>query len=208
METLKIIPAAVAALIPADQLAITKRNLKEFSGVIQQLATALEKCPKIGETGNMKEHPLIFHYFTGGNDIFICEYDQDDLMYGYGILNGDLPNSEWGYFSLSALKKISHYNIEYFSDEKSIEAALYTAYPKYFKNLQSMGNWLDDDEQVKNYIVDNWDFYEGEGLEQAFKKWKALPKEQRTEKELEHICKTIGQVAIEKNDPPEWLPVV
>jgi hypothetical protein len=208
METLKAIPAAVAALIPADQLKITKRNLREFTEAIKRLETALNKCPKLGETDGMKEHPLMFHYFTGGNDIFICEYDRDDLMYGYGILNGDLPNSEWGYFSVSALTKVRHYNIEYFSDDKSIEAALHTAYPNYFKKPPSMGNWLDDGQQVINYMVDVWDLYEGEGLEEAFKKWEALPKEQRTETELEHICKTTGQIDFDQNDPPEWLPKV
>jgi len=57
MEALTTIPAAVAALIPVAQLEITKNNLQEFSEAIQRLEAALKKCPNIGETDNMNEHP-------------------------------------------------------------------------------------------------------------------------------------------------------
>jgi len=69
-------------------------------------------------------------------------------------------------------------------------------------------NWLDDDEQVKNYIVDFYGLYEGDGLEQAFKKWKSLPKEKRTEKRLDYICDSIANFFFDPYEPPEWLPVV
>jgi len=133
METLKTIPEAVAALIPCGQLYVTKRNIKEFQDAISRLETALNKCPAIGVTGGMKEHPAIFHYFYGGTDIYICEYDRKDLMYGYAILGGDLQNSEWGSFSLSELTKINQLNIDYHFKEQSIEAALYSSYPDFFK---------------------------------------------------------------------------
>jgi len=69
-------------------------------------------------------------------------------------------------------------------------------------------NWLNDDEQVKDYMMDVWDLYENEGIEKAFKKWKALPKEQRTESELDRICRFTGQIIINQNDPSDWMPVV
>jgi hypothetical protein len=138
METIKTIPPEVAAIIPAAQLAITKENLKEFSGAIQRLETALKKCPKIGETDGMKEHPAIFHYFYGSSDIFICEYDRGDQMFGFAILGGDLRNSEWGYFSLRTLTSIPQLNIDYHFTEQSIEAARYEAYPKHYKKPQSL----------------------------------------------------------------------
>jgi hypothetical protein len=59
-------------------------------------------------------------------------------MFGYAILGGDLKNSEWGYISRFSLVKIPELNIEYFSPEQSIEAALYTAYPHYFKKPKSL----------------------------------------------------------------------
>ena len=138
MVKLKTIPAAVAALIPVVQLKITKNNLIEFSDAIERLKDQLNKCPNIRETDGMKEHPAIFHYFYGSTDIFICEYNKNDLMFGYAILGGDLRNSEWGYFNLSDLTSIWQYNIDYHFEEQSIEAALYNLHPNHFKKPQSL----------------------------------------------------------------------
>ena len=138
MEVLKSIPPEVAALIPKVQLKITRGNLMEFSDCILRLQTQLEKCPNIHETENMKEHPAIFHYFYGSTDIYICEFDRNDYMFGYAILGGDLVNSEWGYFNLPDITSIWQYNIDYHFPEQSIEAALYRAYPKHFKKPQSL----------------------------------------------------------------------
>ena len=139
MKTLKTIPAAVAAIIPFAQLKITKRNLREFTGPIIHLEKLLEECPKIGKTDGMKEHPAIFHYFFGGSDFYICEYDPaDGQMFGYAILNGDLRNSEWGYFSVQQFTNSIYMNIDYHFEKQSIEAALYEAYPKHFKKPASM----------------------------------------------------------------------
>ena len=138
MEILKEIPPAVAALIPAQQLKVTNGNLKEFAEAIKRLEATLEKCPKIGETDGMEEHPAIFHYFYGSSDIFICEYDRGDQMFGFAILSGDIRNSEWGYFSLRTLTSIPQLNIDYHFAEQSIEAARHEAYPDNYKKPQSL----------------------------------------------------------------------
>jgi hypothetical protein len=138
MKTIKTIPDEVAALIPADQLEITRGNLRKFSDSIRRLQTALQKCPKIGGTDRLEEHPAIFHYFYGSNDIYICEFDGKDEMFGYAVLGGDIFNSEWGYFQLSDLTKIPKLYIDYHFAEQSIEAALYTAYPNDFKKPLSL----------------------------------------------------------------------
>jgi len=133
MELLKTIPPEVAALIPKAQLKITKGNLREFSDSILYLQKQLEKCPLIRATQRMKAHPAIFHYFYGATDIYICEYDKKDYMFGFAILNGDLHNSEWGYFDLTELTSNIFYNIDYHFPEQSIEMALYSTYPNYYK---------------------------------------------------------------------------
>ena len=138
MGKLTTIPNEIAALIPVIQAMMTKENLESYTEAIERLAKALEKCPKIGETNNMEEHPAIFHYFFGATDIFICEYDREDLLFGYNILNGDLQNSEWGYTSLSEITKIPQFNIDYHWEDQSIEAALYKAYPEYFEKPRSL----------------------------------------------------------------------
>ena len=100
MKVLKSIPSEVAALIPKMQLEFTKENLSEFSDAILRLQARLKKCPIIKETDKMKEHPAVFHYFYDETDIYICEYDRKEDMFGFAILNSDIFNSEWGYFSL------------------------------------------------------------------------------------------------------------
>ena len=116
-----------------------KNNLWEFQDEIQRLKIALKLCPVIGVTDGAKEHTAFFHYFFGGSDFYICEYDpKNGLMFGYGILNGDLQNSEWGYFDVLEFTQSKYMNIDYNFQEQTIEAALYTAYPNYFKKPQSL----------------------------------------------------------------------
>jgi hypothetical protein len=128
----------LAALVPSAQYAVTIRRKKAFQEPLKQLETQLAKCPKLGKTNRMKEHPAIFHYFCGGTDIYICEFDGEDILFGYTILNGDLHNSEWGYTSLSEIAAIPVMNIDYYFEEQSIEAALYRSYPNYFKKPASL----------------------------------------------------------------------
>ena len=70
----------------------------------QQLA----KLPRLYETEDipLKEKPIHLHFFIGGCDWFISEYDGDDLFFGYAILNNDFENGEWGYVSFEELKGI------------------------------------------------------------------------------------------------------
>jgi hypothetical protein len=128
----------VADLIPNAQDAITIEHIEAFEDVLATLENQLAKCPKLGGTEGKKEHPAIFHYFYGGTDIYICEFDGEDTMFGFTILNGDLGNSEWGYSSLEEITSIPQMNIDYYFEEQSIEAALYRKYPDYFKKPASL----------------------------------------------------------------------
>jgi hypothetical protein len=81
----------------------------------------------------VREHPAMFHYFTGGTDMYICEYDRvDGLMFGFTILNGDLPNSEWGYIDVNGIRTFPVFYLDYHFEEQSIEAALYRQHPDYY----------------------------------------------------------------------------
>jgi len=135
MKAQTTIPPAVAAIIPYSQLAVTKQYLYTFTREIEHLEKQLSKCPRLKQTDGMKEHPAMFHYFYGGTDMYICEYDPEDgLMFGFVILNGDLQNAEWGYVSLKEILPITVMNIDYHFEEQSIEAALHESYPHHFKN--------------------------------------------------------------------------
>ena len=67
----------------------------------------LAKIPKLYETENipLKDKLIYLHFFIGGCDWYICEYDGDDLFWGFAHL-GDEQCAEWGYISLSELKSI------------------------------------------------------------------------------------------------------
>ncbi len=74
--------------------------------------------------------------------------------------------------------------------------------------MKSKVNWIDNDGRVKDYIADVYGLYEGEGLEEAFKKWKSLPKEKRTERKLSFICDSVANFYFDPCEPPKWLPAV
>jgi hypothetical protein len=76
----------------------------------------LDQIPCLYETEStpLEEKLIYLHFFIGGCDWFIAEYDGEDLFFGFVILNGDTINSEWGYFSFSDLKsqKVSYLEID------------------------------------------------------------------------------------------------
>jgi len=67
----------------------------------------LAKIPKLYETEKtpLRDKMIYLHFFIGGCDWYIAEYD-GDLFWGYAILNGDFDMAEWGYISLEELKSI------------------------------------------------------------------------------------------------------
>ena len=68
----------------------------------------LAKIPRLYETEDipLKDKLIYLHFFIGGCDWFIAEYDGEDLFWGYAILNGDLLNAEWGYISFTEMKEV------------------------------------------------------------------------------------------------------
>lgn len=68
----------------------------------------LAKIPKLYETEEipLKDKLIHLHFFIGGCDWYIAEFDGDDLFWGYAILNGDYQNAEWGYISFNELKEV------------------------------------------------------------------------------------------------------
>ena len=68
----------------------------------------LSKIPKLYETEiiPLQDKLIYLHFFIGGCDWYIAEYDREDLFWGFAILNDDFQNAEWGYISFSELKSI------------------------------------------------------------------------------------------------------
>ena len=68
----------------------------------------LDKIPRLYETEKvlLKEKKIYLHFFIGGCDWYIAEYDGDDMFWGFAILNNDYEMAEWGYISFRELKSI------------------------------------------------------------------------------------------------------
>ena len=102
----------VEKLIPYLQLQSLKEGEKEIErGVrdeplfLDDLNEAYKLVPPIyGQDGKRMNAVAYFHYFAGGSDWYITEYNKDtNEAYGYVILNGDTQMSELGYIDIAGL---------------------------------------------------------------------------------------------------------
>lgn len=62
-----------------------------------------------GTEGIPTEEKIIhLHFFVAGCDWYAAEYDpEQELCFGYAILNEDYQNAEWGYFSIAELRDVT-----------------------------------------------------------------------------------------------------
>jgi len=69
----------------------------------------LAKIPRLYETEHIsiKDKEIHLHFFIGGSDWYVVEYDGEDQFFGFAILNNDHINSEWGHFSFEDLKSFN-----------------------------------------------------------------------------------------------------
>jgi hypothetical protein len=86
-------------LLPKMQYWMMRENPKVYADEINRMNEIVAKIPRLYETDDKPVHPLSLHYFVGGCDWYIAEWDRQDSFFGYAILNGDYDNSEWGYIN-------------------------------------------------------------------------------------------------------------
>ncbi len=60
----------------------------------------------------LSEKLIYLHFFLGNSDWYVCEFNGQDTFWGFVILNGDLLNAEWGYFTLRKLDQLNVRNVE------------------------------------------------------------------------------------------------
>ena len=91
-----------------DHVADNKEKTLENEMWNEPSKERLDKIPRLYETEKIPiEEKLIYlHFFIGSCDWYVAEFDGDDTFWGYAILNGDLQNAEWGYFSFSELRDV------------------------------------------------------------------------------------------------------
>lgn len=67
----------------------------------------LSDIPKLYETDHisLKDKVIYMHFFIGGCDWYIAEYDAEDgLFFCFAILHSDFQNAEWGYILFDDLR--------------------------------------------------------------------------------------------------------
>lgn len=77
----------------------------------------LNNLPVFHSTENisLEEKVIHMHFFIGGCDWYVVEYSpEEQLFFGFAILNNDYEMAEWGYFSLQELAglKISFVEVD------------------------------------------------------------------------------------------------
>ena len=66
----------------------------------------LEKIPAFYSTEKtpLKEKVIHMHFFIGGCGWYAAEYNpEEQIFFGFAILNNDYDMAEWGYFSFKEL---------------------------------------------------------------------------------------------------------
>jgi hypothetical protein len=147
-------------LIPRSQLIVMMHSPKAHAAEIKRLNGIVENMPQIYETDGLKgRHPLSLHYFLGGCDWYITEWDRDDTFFGYAILNNDVELSEWGYLSRSEILGIEAalhkqgsvfkaivLNLDLHCYDETVEGALFKKNPEYFWKYDPTNPQEDDGE--------------------------------------------------------------
>ena len=60
---------------------------------------------------------IYLHFFLGGCDWYVAEFDGEDRFFGFAILNNNQHNAEWGYFSLQELRDLKVGMLEIYTDK-------------------------------------------------------------------------------------------
>ena len=71
----------------------------------KQLSKIPAFCP--ADNTPLKEKVIYVHFFIGGSDWYAAEYSpEEQLFFGFAILNNDYEMAEWGYFSFKELREL------------------------------------------------------------------------------------------------------
>ena len=99
----------------------------------------LSKIPTFYSTENipLKEKVIRMHLFIGGCDWYVVEYSlEEQLFFGFVILNSDYEMAEWGYFSL---KELSEIKVEFLEVDRDLHFT--PAKAKDIENIKKAQGW-------------------------------------------------------------------
>ena len=100
----KLIPAEQYKMILESTRGEEGEHFKKIIKEVSDKARAIQGKTEIYTPE--RKHPLAFKYVIGHTSFYISEWDGEDSLFGYTVLNGDTQNSEWGYISLDEIKDL------------------------------------------------------------------------------------------------------
>lgn len=101
------------------------------------------------------------HYFIGNSDWYICEVDDNNVGFGFAILNGDTQNAEYGYIDLTEITTLTiqgfiQTELDIYNDDSiSMEHAIVEKYPELRNELLEESVDLADSFKSENIGTDN-----------------------------------------------------
>jgi hypothetical protein len=111
-------------IMPNHQKSIVKGN-NELSSVIEDLNKDVAEIPKIyAQDGKGKQAIVYLHYFYGGSDWYITEYNGENEFFGFTVLNGDYEMAEFGYISVEELVTDGRIELDFYWERKTLKEAL------------------------------------------------------------------------------------
>lgn len=134
------------------------------------------------------------HYFIGSSDWYVSEVDEDNMGFGFAIVNGDTQNAEYGYIDLNEVTTLTingftQTELDIYNDNSiSMEHAIVEKYPELKEEL------LETEQKIKNdndYAVELADWIIQHGLESSVSQ--------------ENLTISYDVILEYTNTPKEWL---
>lgn len=101
------------------------------------------------------------HYYIGSSDWYVSEVDEDNMSFGFAIVNGDTQNAEYGYIDLNevttlTLNGFTQTELDIYNDDGiSMEHAIVEKYPELRNELLEESVDLADSFKSENIGTDN-----------------------------------------------------
>ena len=111
-----------------------KEKIKHVAEICRQLYK--NKDGKSFNTDTKQHDKGYVHYFIADSDWYISEVDDNDVCFGYAVLNGNTQNSEYGYIDLNEITSLNIKNLIqpeldiYCDDTVSMEQAIAEKFPE------------------------------------------------------------------------------
>jgi len=126
------IPAIVKRIMPKHQQKVIIGS-EEHWDVLKRIKEQAKEIPKLYAQEKLYKDAIVhLHYFTGGSDWFITEWDGKNEFFGYVILNADYQNSEFGYIPREELINTPPIELDFYWNKKTLQEALEKVDSEYY----------------------------------------------------------------------------